>query len=154
MSESRHAAHLQGMVPCHSTDGETEAQETNFPFTLWPLIQIKVGDSCNGRMKGMGTAPKAWVTDQRLVRPGAPQEQQLLGAAMALPFQAHTKSLPTSIGTTHVLLCEIHSCTTLVPSQPCAAGEGGGFTLTCIPGSRHIPRGAAWFIFNDTSPSL
>lgn len=33
-------------------------------------------------------------------------------------------------------------------------GRGDGFALMCIPGTRHVPRRAAWFISNDTSLSL
>lgn len=151
MSKSRHVTNLQGMVLCHSTGRETEAQETNFPITLTPPIETKGVPVWNGRTKGIGMAPKACVELQikGWVWPGKTQR------AAALLCQAHTKSLSPHEQVQHTC-----SSVKFIPAlhcwltSPLQQGRGDGFTLMCIPGSRRIPRGAAWFIFNDTSPSL
>lgn len=84
-----------------------------------------------------------------------PKEHQLPGTRMPASYMHSQKvspSLSAWIGTCVplkfilTLLCWL--------SSPLRQGRGDGFILMRIPGSRHIPKGAAWFIFNDTSLSL
>lgn len=150
MSKSRHVAKLQGMVLCHSTGRETEARETNFPITLWPLIQTEVSDGWNGRRKGIGMAPKAWVTDGRVDQ--TRKDLRRSSSCLVQPWlcsyrHAQRVSPPPSMGTTHVLLSGIHSCTALVTLQPSAAGEGWWIHINVHPGKQARPQGSSMIHF-------
>lgn len=149
MSKSGHVANLQGMVLCHSTGRETEAQETKIPFTLSPLIQTKGSDCGNGRMKGIGMAPKCWFTDNRVdqTRKDPKSSSCLVQPWLCSYRQAQKASLPTWIGTTHMFLSKIHSYTALLTYQPFAAGEGWRIHINVHPGKQAHPQGSSMIHF-------